>query len=78
MSSAAIASNPSARLRALCAQFARPHFGRALWQLTNTLLPFIVLWALMAWMHVADLGYGWTLLLALPLAGLYVLLQARF
>lgn len=68
----AATSNPSARLRALCAQFARPHVGRALWQLTNTLLPFVGLWALMAWTRVAGLNYFWTLLLALPLAGMYV------
>ena len=64
--------NSSTRLRALCAQFARPHFGRALWQLTNTLLPFVALWAVMAWTRSAGISYGWTLLLALPLAGLYV------
>jgi len=46
--------------------------GRAVWQLINTLVPFAVLWGLMAWSVVAEWGYGWTLLLALPAAGLYV------
>jgi omega-6 fatty acid desaturase (delta-12 desaturase) len=58
--------------RHLCAQFARPSLGRALWQLTNTLIPFAMLWALMLWSLNAGWGYGWTLLLALPTAGLYV------
>lgn len=62
----------AANLRQLCARFAQPHLGRALWQLINTLPPFLLTWALMAWSVRADWGYGWTLLLALPAAGLYV------
>lgn len=58
--------------RRLCAPFAKPSLGRALWQLANTLLPFVVLWAAMLWSLQAGWGYGWTLLLALPTAGLYV------
>jgi omega-6 fatty acid desaturase (delta-12 desaturase) len=58
--------------RALCARFAKPLLGRALWQLINTLPLFALLWALMAWTVHLDWGYGWTLLLALPAAGLYV------
>jgi omega-6 fatty acid desaturase (delta-12 desaturase) len=58
--------------RQLCAPFARPSLGRALWQLTNTLLPFVLLWAAMLWNLQSGWGYGWTLLLALPTAGLYV------
>jgi acyl-lipid omega-6 desaturase (Delta-12 desaturase) len=59
-------------LRKLCARFATPHHGRAVWQLINTLVPLAALWTLMAWSVVAAWGYGWTLLLALPAAGLYV------
>lgn len=62
----------AAQLRQLCADFVKPHLGRAAWQLANTLVPFVALWALMAWSVVAGWGYGWTLLLALPAAGLYV------
>jgi omega-6 fatty acid desaturase (delta-12 desaturase) len=58
--------------RELCAQFARPSLARALWQLTNTLPPFVLLWSLMAWSVHAGWSYGWTLLLTLPAAGLYV------
>ncbi len=69
---AANTTQSSAYLRQLCAHFAKPHSGRALWQLANTLLPFITLWSLMAWSVVNHWGYGWTLLMALPTAGLYV------
>lgn len=59
-------------LRTLCAAFAKPHHGRAVWQLVNTLVPFAALWALMAYSVVREWHYAWTLLLALPAAGLYV------
>src|SRR5687768_5302037 len=62
----------AAQLRQLCARFVKPHFGQAVWQLINTLVPFAALWALMAWSVVGEWGYVWTLLLALPAAGLYV------
>lgn len=65
-------SAPVTNLRKLCAGFAKPHLGRAVWQLVNTLVPFVTIWALMAWSVVGQWGYGWTLLLALPAAGLYV------
>jgi len=70
-----VAAEPSApvvSLRQLCARFAKPHLGRAIWQLLDTLPLFVGLWALMAWSVVAEWGYGWTLLMALPTAGLYV------
>jgi acyl-lipid omega-6 desaturase (Delta-12 desaturase) len=59
-------------LRQLCAKFAKPHLGRALWQLINTLTPFFALWVLMAWSVVGEWSYAWTLLFAIPTAGLYV------
>ena len=58
--------------RQLCERFARPSMIRALWQLGNTLPAFALLWSLMAWSVQAGWGHGWTLLLALPAAGLYV------
>lgn len=57
---------------AALAPFARASLLRALWQLANTLLPFLALWSLMAWSFHADWHYGWTLLLALPTSALYV------
>ena len=67
-------SPPSApiNLRQLCARFAQPHLGKAVWQLINTLPLFAAIWALMAWSIHAQWNYLWTLLLALPAAGLYV------
>lgn len=72
MSANAEPSTASVNLRQLCARFAKPHLGRAIWQLLDTLPLFIALWVVMAWSVVAEWGYGWTLLLALPTAGLYV------
>jgi omega-6 fatty acid desaturase (delta-12 desaturase) len=65
---------PDAQLneRSLCEPFAKPSLSRALWQLINTLPTFFVLWGLMAWSLYAGWGYWWTLLLALPAAGMYV------
>ncbi len=63
---------PKNDLRALCAHYAKPHLGRALWQLINTLPLFIALWCLMAFSILQNWSYWWTLLLALPAAGLYV------
>jgi omega-6 fatty acid desaturase (delta-12 desaturase) len=45
---------------------------RALFQLGNTLPTFILLWSAMAWAVHEGWGYGWSLLAALPAAGLYV------
>ncbi|MCB1554788.1 MAG: fatty acid desaturase [Xanthomonadales bacterium] len=59
-------------LRAWCARFAKPQLSKAVWQLVDTLVPFTVLWSLMAWSVVAEWSYLWTLLLAVPAAGLYV------
>ena len=58
--------------RALCVPFARPHLGRALWQLTSTLVSFAMVWACMAWSLRADWSFAATLLLAVLGAGLFV------
>jgi len=70
--SASMIRAPTLSERQLCARFARPSLGRALWQLANTLPPFALLWLLMAWSLHAGWGYGYTLLLSVPTAGLYV------
>ncbi len=62
----------SVNIRQLLSKFTKPHLGSAIWQLLNTLSPFFMLWALMVWSVVDGWAYGWTLLLALPTAGLYV------
>jgi acyl-lipid omega-6 desaturase (Delta-12 desaturase) len=58
--------------RVLCEPFARPHLGQALWQLTNTLLPFAMVWVLMAWCVRTNQEYAVTLLLAVLGAGLFI------
>ena len=72
MNTAAMICSPGCNERELCARFARPSLGRALWQLANTLPAFALLWLLMACSLRAHWGHGCTLLLALPAAGLYV------
>ena len=63
---------PGDDIRDLCARFARPSWILGLWQLGNTLVPFALLWSLMAWNAHSHWGYGLTTLLTLPAAGLYV------
>jgi omega-6 fatty acid desaturase (delta-12 desaturase) len=64
--------DPAARaaLRQAVAVYARPDFGRALWQLANTLVPFVILWTVAVMTFEAS--GGWSLLLTLPIAGLYI------
>jgi acyl-lipid omega-6 desaturase (Delta-12 desaturase) len=62
----------SSNERQLCARFAKPSLGRALWQLANTLPSFVLLWLAMAWCVYSGSSYVWVLLLALPTAGMYV------
>jgi acyl-lipid omega-6 desaturase (Delta-12 desaturase) len=59
-------------LRDLCAVYAKPHLGRAIWQLINTLPIFIGLWALIAYGVHHHWAWFWLALLMLPAAGLYV------
>ena len=59
-----------ATLRELVKPYARPIRGKALWQLANTLVPFIALWTFTV--LTVERSGGWSLLLVLPVAGLYV------
>jgi omega-6 fatty acid desaturase (delta-12 desaturase) len=70
--SSAVTGNSVRTERQLCEKFAAPLLGQALWQLASTLSSFVLLWLLMIWSIHAGWGYGWTLLLALPTAGMYV------
>jgi omega-6 fatty acid desaturase (delta-12 desaturase) len=63
-------SPSGATLRQLCTEFARPDHRRAVLQLANTLPPFFAGWALTAFS--LQWSYWLTLLLAIPMAGLYV------
>jgi omega-6 fatty acid desaturase (delta-12 desaturase) len=57
-------------LRSLVTPYARPDRRKALWQLANTLPPLIGLWVLMA--LTLEWSRGWSLLLVVPVAGLYI------
>jgi acyl-lipid omega-6 desaturase (Delta-12 desaturase) len=64
------ASAPPASLRELVRPYTRPDLRRALWQLGTTLLAFVSLWTATA--LTLERSHGWSLLLLLPAAGLYV------
>ncbi len=61
-----------ALLRQLCAKYAEPHLGRAVWQLLNTLPMFALVWGLIAYGVIHDWAWYWIALLMAPAAGLYV------
>jgi omega-6 fatty acid desaturase (delta-12 desaturase) len=58
------------RWQPLVAKYQSSDLRRSLWQLANTLIPFVVLWYAM-WRSLA-VGYWLTLLLAVPAAGFLV------
>jgi omega-6 fatty acid desaturase (delta-12 desaturase) len=60
----------AAELRRLTSPFAQADDRKAAVQLANTLLPFLALWGIMA--LTLEASGGWSLLLTLPAAGLYV------
>jgi len=60
----------AAELRRLTSPFAKADDRKAALQLADTLLPFVALWVVMA--LTLESSGGWSLLLALPTAGLYI------
>jgi len=64
------AAQPPVSLRELVRPYARPDRRKALWQLGTTLLAFVTLWTVIA--LALQWSRGWSLLLLLPVAGLYV------
>lgn len=54
------------------AKYAQPDYQKAFWQLSNTVVPYFGLWALMGYFVVQGYAYWLTLLLAVPAAGLLV------
>ena len=49
-----------------------PEAWRSIWQIVNTLVPYIGLFAVMLWMVNAEISYWWVLLLSIPTAGFMV------
>ncbi|HMQ51581.1 MAG TPA: fatty acid desaturase [Anaerolineae bacterium] len=56
--------------KSLAAKYQTSHAGKSVWQLGNSLIPFLVIWYLMV--VSLDVGYWLTLLLSLPAAGFLV------
>lgn len=56
--------------KAIVAKYHRPSRLRSLWQLVNSVVPYVALWALMAW--TIQYSYALTLLLSVPAAGFLV------
>lgn len=52
------------------AKYQKPDTWRGIWQVSNTFIPFLAAWALMYFL--LDISYVFTLLIALPAAGLLV------
>jgi omega-6 fatty acid desaturase (delta-12 desaturase) len=65
-------SDPARSLNESLKPFARASLPAALWQLANTLIPFLATWSLMVWTWQAGLHYAWTLALAVPAAAFYI------
>jgi len=63
---------PGRPLNEILKPFASPSLPRALWQLVNTLVPFVAAWSLAAWSWHAGWPYASTLALSLVAASLYV------
>ena len=60
----------SARWQAIVAKYAFPSTLRSIWQVLNSVVPFISLWYVMV--RSLEIGYWLTLLLAVPTAGFMV------
>ncbi len=56
--------------QALVAPYATPEVRRSIWQVINSLVPFVTLWAVMYWS--LSISYWLTLALAIPTAGFLV------
>ncbi|HID39016.1 MAG TPA: fatty acid desaturase [Calditrichaeota bacterium] len=53
-------------------QYAQSHAGKALWQLINTVIPYLFLWAGMIYLTLNGYSYWFTLALSIPTAGFMV------
>ena len=65
-----IPSNPQVRWQSLVSRYASADTWRSIWQITNSVIPFIAMWALMV--LSLRVGFWLTLLLSIPTAGFMV------
>ena len=63
-------STEKVRWQGITAKYSFPDTGRSLWQVMNSVVPFLVMWYLMY--RALEVGYWLTLLLAVPAAGFMV------
>jgi omega-6 fatty acid desaturase (delta-12 desaturase) len=63
---------PDPNLFRALSQYERPNLRKAVWQLVNTLTPYVALWALMAYLVRQGYSYWFTLALAVVAAALLV------
>jgi len=63
-------SNMNVKWQAIVAKYAYPETWRSLWQVANSVIPFIVLWYVMY--RLLEVSYLLTLLVAIPTAGFMV------
>ena len=63
-------TNPKATWRQIVAEYEKPQLSRSSWQLINSLVPYVAIWALMVFS--LKISYFLTLLLAIPSAGFLV------
>ena len=54
------------------AKYTQPDYRKAIWQISNTFIPYIGLWALMIYSVLQGYSYWFTLLLAIAASGLLV------
>lgn len=63
-------SDTPVRWQAIVARYTKPDTWRSIWQIVNSVLPFMVMWALMV--LSLQVGYWLTFLLSIPAAGFMV------
>ncbi len=66
------AGNPGPSWISELSQYSISHTGKALWQLVNTIIPYLFLWGLMAALMLNGYSYWLVLGLSLPAAGFMV------
>jgi omega-6 fatty acid desaturase (delta-12 desaturase) len=52
--------------------YQQPDLGKAIWQIVNTFVPYVLLWVAMVWSVQREIPYWLTLVLAVPAAGFLV------
>lgn len=70
--SRAVARSTSTDWKLALSQYLEPNHRKAIWQLFNTFVPFIALWALMLYLYLSGYSYWLVLPLTVPTAGFFI------